>query len=140
MQGNSWQQIIPSGTLPGIRFTSAAAWSDAAGGMYIFGGQDGSPGPVSGGLAEGMTRLVGLRGVLNDLWLFNRQAGSEFGNTHDFLDMERADGPDQFVLTQSATESNTSNIFVRGCVEHAKKQRRTRTFCFSDPLRAEGWT
>ena len=29
-----------------------------------------------------MTRLVRLRGYLNDLWLFSRQAGSEVENAH----------------------------------------------------------
>ena len=43
MQGNAWQQISPSGTLPNTRYHHAAAWSEAAGEMYIFGGELGSP-------------------------------------------------------------------------------------------------
>ena len=41
-QANQWQLITPSGTAPTPRYGHSMAWSDAAGGFYIFGGTDGS--------------------------------------------------------------------------------------------------
>ena len=73
MQGNAWQQITTSGSPPSERDSHAAAWSDAADGLYIFGGTTWS------------TRH-------NDLWLLSRQAGSEVGNRPDVLGMEHAEG------------------------------------------------
>ena len=60
VQGNAWQQITPSGSAP-TAGSAAGAWSEAADGLYIFGGD------LGGG---------------NDLWLFSRQAGSEVENAH----------------------------------------------------------
>ena len=43
LQGNSWQQLTPSGTAPSARSGHSAAWSDVAAGMYIFGGYAAGP-------------------------------------------------------------------------------------------------
>ena len=58
LQGNSWQQITPSGSPPTARYEHVGAWSTSADGLYIFGGYDGGD-------------------RLNDLWLFSRQAGND---------------------------------------------------------------
>ena len=42
LQANAWQQLSPGGSAPSAQRAHAAAWSDAADGMYIFGGYDGS--------------------------------------------------------------------------------------------------
>ena len=45
VQGSSWQQITPSGSPPNERFAHVAVWSDAADGLYIFGGRVSGGGP-----------------------------------------------------------------------------------------------
>ena len=73
MQGNAWQQISPTGTPPSVRELHTAGWSDAADGLYIFGGH--ASGVGWGPLADvEITRWFRVRGNLNDLWLFDRQA------------------------------------------------------------------
>ncbi|CAK8998552.1 unnamed protein product [Durusdinium trenchii] len=54
-EANQWQQITPHGTVPSRRSSHSMAWSDAAGGFYIFGGTDGSD-------------------YLNDLYFYAREA------------------------------------------------------------------
>ena len=44
MQANTWQQITFTGSKPSARYDHVAAWSDAADGLYIHGGTDGSVG------------------------------------------------------------------------------------------------
>ena len=48
-----------------------AAWSDAADGLYIHGGTDGSG---AGAQKVGRAAEPRLRGYSDDLWLFSRQA------------------------------------------------------------------
>ena len=45
VQGNTWQQMSPSGSAPSARFHHTAAWCDAVDGMYTFGGYDSIVGP-----------------------------------------------------------------------------------------------
>ncbi|CAE6958812.1 Lztr1 [Symbiodinium natans] len=59
-QANRWQLLSPSGSPPSARTWHAAAWSPAADGLYVFGGQ---------GFDATMTV-----GRLNDLYLYERQA------------------------------------------------------------------
>lgn len=55
-QDTEWQLISPVGDKPSGRRFHAGAWSDAANGLYIHGGDRGS--------------------VYDDLWFFSRQAGA----------------------------------------------------------------
>ena len=47
LQGNSWQQISPSGTAPVARYDHTGAWSDTADGMYIFSAGGAGWGPLT---------------------------------------------------------------------------------------------
>ena len=53
-QAATWSEVTFTGTAPTVRRAHTAVWSEAANGMYIFGGTDGW--------------------VLNDLYFFDRQA------------------------------------------------------------------
>ena len=39
MQATMWELVTPSGSAPSARYSHVAAWSDAANGMYIHGGE-----------------------------------------------------------------------------------------------------
>ena len=71
-QATTWEPITVAGSKPGARNRHVAAGSDAADGLYLHGGWNG----ISAGAQE--VRRVGdqrLRGDLDDLWFFSRQAG-----------------------------------------------------------------
>ena len=72
MQANTWQQITVAGNKPSGRYAHVAAWSDAADGLYIHGGSHGSS---AGAQEVGRVGDQRLRGYLDDVWLFSRQAG-----------------------------------------------------------------
>ena len=79
MQANTWQQIAVAGSKPTARDRQVAAWSDAADGLYIHGGYDGT------GVGAQEVRRVGdqrLQGFLDDLWFFSRQAGCGMEREH----------------------------------------------------------
>ncbi|CAE7029992.1 unnamed protein product [Symbiodinium natans] len=59
---NKWFEQLPGGSAPTARNGHSAAWSDAADGMYVFGGSDSNGG---GGLS-----------ALNDSHFYDRQANS----------------------------------------------------------------
>ena len=85
-QANQWWQVRPTGTPPGPRSSHSMAWSDAAGGFYIFGGYESN---LDAG-AKG-SELVGVEcsratagqpggeylNYLNDAYLYLREAKGE---------------------------------------------------------------
>ena len=75
-QGNAWQQISPSGSAPAARQNHAAAWSDAADGMYVFGGFEDGTWPRD--LFHLSFFFIHRGGnELSELYLFHRQALSK---------------------------------------------------------------
>ena len=70
-QATTWELMSPSGSKPSARRYHIAGWSDAANGFYIHGGRDGS----SAGAQEVRRGGEGrLRGRLDELWFFSREA------------------------------------------------------------------
>ena len=89
-QTATWSEVTPSGTAPWQRKGHTAVWSEAADGMYIFGGIA-SSGPVLGAAAvespSTQRRPELCWGFRNDLHFFNRQASerAEVGASEQFL-------------------------------------------------------
>ena len=41
-EANSWEALSPTGSIPSVRHSHTAVWSDMADGFFIFGGHGGS--------------------------------------------------------------------------------------------------
>ncbi|CAE7938309.1 gefF, partial [Symbiodinium sp. KB8] len=89
-EANSWSQLSPSGSAPSARFGHTAVESPSAGGMLVFGGLDAS-----------LDANGDQRTYLNDLHLYDPQAGS-LKQTAGTADMSEANSWSQLSPSGSA--------------------------------------
>ena len=80
----------------------------------------------------GMSRLVRLRGSLNDLWLFSHEAGSGVNNRHPlpfWAWSVQKGGPDQFVPDALNMSEVNLQVHNRGIANAIKRHNESNTLC-----------